>query len=418
MDTLAPRDEKDLADVVLAAVANQSPVDVVGGGSRSGYGRPTHATRRLSMSGLEGVILYEPSELVLTARAGTPLKTVADLIDQHGQELAFEPIDHGPLYGHTPDGGTIGGLIAVNASGPRRIKAGAARDHLLGFRAVSGRGEVFQSGGRVMKNVTGYDMSKLMTGAFGTLGVLSEVTVKVLPKAETQRTLVINGLDDATAIAVMAFSSGLPQDISGLGHVPAATVSTAEGPFSTAARAESAAVTALRVEGPEASVRQRIDDVGDALSARFGDAGCSAGAYDTLDAGESQTLWRAFRDATGLAGPGDQIWRISTAPTNGAKLVSALRSGGVVITRYVYDWAGGLIWLAVDASHDAYAGTIREVVDHSGGHATLVRASDDVRAAVPVFHPQPAALAGLTERVKRGFDPHLILNRGRMRDDF
>jgi glycolate oxidase FAD binding subunit len=412
MVTLCPRDEKDLTEIVVAAIANGTPLGVIGGGSRSGLGRPSAETARISTSKMSGVTMYEPSELVLTAQAGTPLSTILDLIDQQAQELAFEPMDHGPLYGHSAGGGTIGGLVAVNASGPRRFKAGAARDHVLGFRAVSGRGEVFQSGGRVMKNVTGYDMSKLMTGSYGTLGVMSEVIVKVLPKAETQNSLAIAGLEDAAAIAVMTFASGLPQEVSGLAHIPDAGEVGAGLPVGSGK-----AVTVMRVEGPEASVTQRMADIRDALTQRFGDAGCRPGAYEVMDAGASKTFWRAVRDATSFAVGDDQIWRISTAPTEGAEVVAGILAAKVPLIRHIYDWAGGLIWLGVSATETAHAKAVRDVVERHGGHATLIRASDSVRSMVPVFHPQAPALAALSERVKRGFDPELILNRGRMRSD-
>jgi glycolate dehydrogenase FAD-binding subunit len=414
MTTLAPRDENELVEVVVAAIANAEPLDVAGGGSRQGLGRPTQADTIVSTTGLNGVTLYEPTELVLTAQAGTPIKTIVDLIEQQGQELAFEPIDHGPLYGLPRESGTIGGVFSVNASGPRRIKAGAARDHLLGFRAVNGRGEVFQSGGRVMKNVTGYDMSKLMAGSFGTLGVLAEVTFKVLPKAETQATLAVIGLDDATAIDIMTFASGLPQDVSGLAHLPLGTPGGVSG---LPASASGLPITLLRLEGPEVSVRQRLIDLETAIAARLRAAAIS-GEIATLEAATTTALWQAIRDCAWFTGPVEQIWRISTAPTAGASVVSDLRRGSVPIARHFYDWAGGLIWLALAPAADAHAVAIREVVGRHGGHATLVRADDAVRAEVAVFQPQPAPLAALTERVKRGFDPELILNRGRMRDDF
>ena len=351
--------------------------------------------------------LYEPSELVLTARAGTKLSTITDLLDAEAQELAFEPIDHGPLYGKPRGGGTIGGLIAVNASGPRRIKAGAARDHLLGFRAINGRGEVFQSGGRVMKNVTGYDLCKLMTGAFGTLGILSEITIKVLPKAETELSLLIVGLDEETAIKVMTEVSGLSVDVSGFAHLPPVS-----GDFSTPAPPALAdkPLTALRLEGPETSVNTRKIELIEFLSEQDR-------PIEVLDAAPSRSFWAALRDASPFANTTHQIWRISTTPTEGAALVRDLLARGVPLTCHYYDWAGGLIWLATEPREHAYGLGLRDVVDGYGGHATLIRASEDIRAAVPVFHPQPRPLHALTARIRRGFDPELILNRGRVRED-
>jgi glycolate oxidase FAD binding subunit len=360
--------------------------------------------------------MYEPSELVMVAKAGTPLKTITDLLDQNGQELAFEPIDHGPLYGGASQAGTIGGLVAVNACGPRRIKAGAARDHLLGFRAVNGRAEVFQSGGRVMKNVTGYDMSKLMAGSFGTLGIFSEVILKVLPKAETEATLAITGLDEAAAVSLMTLASGLPQDISALAHLPE-TARTGLG-AALAGGIAAGPVTLLRVEGPDVSVRQRIDDIARLAAAHTTELKAGGGVTtETLDQAASARLWAGLRDALPVAGGTTQVWRVSTTPTEGAAVVASIMAADVPVATHFYDWAGGLIWLAVEAAPHAHAAVIRTAVGRHGGHATLVRADDAVRADVAVFQPQPDALAALNARVKRGFDPELILNRGRMRGD-
>ena len=382
MDVLAPRDEADLVEAVAAAVAEGSALAVEGEGSKRGFGHAIEARRRLSTAAMRGVSLYEPAELVLTAGAGTPLREIQGLLDQQGQQLAFEPADYGLILGGAADRGTIGGAIAVNASGPRRIKAGAARDHLLGFRAVSGRGEPFKSGGRVMKNVTGYDLCKLMAGSHGTLGVMSEMTVKVLPKPETEETVVFQGLDDAAAVALMTAASGLTAEVSGFAHLP-----------------EEGGRTGLRLEGPAVSVASRRES----LLVRFG------GEAEVLAEAASGTFWEAVRDVRMLAGRGEQLWRLSVAPADGAAVVARLAERGVPIAGRLYDWAGGLVWLAVGAGRHASA--IREGL---AGHATCIRAPDAVRAAEAVFHPQPPALAALSRRVKESFDPKRVLNPGRM----
>ena len=321
--------------------------------------------------------------------------------------MAFEPIDHGPLFGNQRGSGTIGGLVAVNASGPRRIMAGAARDHVLGFRAISGRGEVFQSGGRVMKNVTGYDMSKLMTGAYGTFGIFSEITIKVMPKAETELTLLVIGLDEDTAIEVMTDMTGLAYEISGFAHLPVfGNDYTSSVPQDLANKS----VTAFRLEGSKNSVKSRREELGTYLRE-------NGRHIEVLDLPSSKEFWAELRDVAPLAGTQDQIWRISTAPTNGALLVKELLARNIPVNGHYYDWAGGLIWLAVAPADDAHEPTIREVVNRHGGHATLIRASDEVRAITPVFHPQQPALAALTKRIRHSFDPQLILNPGRVRGD-
>src|SRR5215813_64753 len=241
-DTLKPRDVKDIEDTVQWAVGNEKALDLIGHGSKRAIGRPAQSDLTLDLSGLTGVTLYEPEELVLAARAGTPLAEIEALIAAQGQMLAFEPMDYAPLLGGPSGRATIGGVLAANLSGPRRLKAGAARDHFLGFSAVSGRGESFKSGGRVVKNVTGYDLCKVMAGSWGTLAALTEVTIKVLPRPETEQTLLIRGLDPARAVEAMTLAMGSACDVSGAAHLSA----------DVAARSPEiagGAVTALRLEG-------------------------------------------------------------------------------------------------------------------------------------------------------------------------
>lgn len=219
-DLLKPRDAKDVESAVAWALAEGKRLDVIGHGSKRGLGRPSQTDLTLDVSALSGVTLYEPEELVLSARAGTPIAEIEKLVAEKGQELAFEPLDYGPVLGLPSGRGTIGGMLAANLAGPRRIKAGAARDHFLGFTAVSGRGETFKSGGRVVKNVTGYDLCKLLAGSFGTLAVMTDVTIKTLPRAEAESTVMVLGLDDARAGQAMAEAMGSSCDISGAAHLP------------------------------------------------------------------------------------------------------------------------------------------------------------------------------------------------------
>lgn len=405
MEFLAPESSDDVVEIVKAALANETPLAVNGNRTLDGLGRPVTASKGLSTRALSGVHFYEPSELVVSLGPGTTLRELTDLLDQNGQELAFEPIDYGALFGQEPLSGTVGGMVAINAAGPRRIKAGAARDHMLGFTAVSGRAETFQSGGRVMKNVTGYDLSKLMTGSYGTLGVFTDLTLKVLPKAEMEETLLIRGLDEATAVRAMTEASGLPHEVSSFAHLPAGSARDLDEPY----RAPDP-VTALRLEGPEVSVAKRKQD----LIEHFKGLGAE---FDRIDPGHSRAFWQALRDCRPLANRKADIWRVSTAPANGAAFIAALCATEIETIDYYYDWAGGLVWLAVDIPASRAATIIRDTLRPFGGHATLIRADADARAAVPVFQPQPPALAALTARIKTSFDPERILNRGRMRDD-
>jgi glycolate oxidase FAD binding subunit len=402
-ENLKPRDAAQVEQAIQWALANGKALELVGRGSKRAIGRAAQWDATLDLSALSGVTLYEPAELVLSAKAGTPLAEIEALVAASAQQLAFEPMDYGPLLGAAAGAGTIGGAIAANLSGPRRIKAGAARDHFLGVSAVSGRGETFKSGGRVVKNVTGYDLCKLLAGSWGTLAAMTEVTMKTLPRAETEETILVLGLDDATAAKVMAAVMGSFADVSAAAHLPAPV--TPRIPETATARV---AVTAFRLEGVAPSIAHR-KSVLERLTAPFGSLG-------TLDETASRGLWRAVRDAAPFAAAGPAgaryVWRISTAPSRGAEVGGALVAQAQA--EVMYDWAGGLIWAALPAADDAGASLVRATVAAAGGHATLIRAPAAVRAAVEVFAPEPAALAALTKRVRESFDPQGVLNAGRM----
>jgi glycolate oxidase FAD binding subunit len=396
MAILTPRDEQDLVDIVRRARAAKTTLEVVGRGTRRRLGRPVAAADTVDLSGLTGITLYEPSELVLTARVGTALSEIVATLAGSNQELAFEPVDHSALLGQAAGSGSIGGTIGVGTAGSRRLKIGSARDHLLGFRGVNGFGDAFKSGGRVMKNVTGFDLSKVVCGSFGTLAALTEVTFKVMPAPETTETLVLLDLDDATAGRVMREASGLPQEVDAYAHLPAAVAGPVPG----------RAATLLRLDGPRVSVAARKAT----LLARF----AAAGEATALEADASRALWAEIREAAPIAARPGPVWRLSLAPSDGPAVVAALTADGLPLDAWIYDWAGGLVWLALAPGAGPQAVRLRAVVDRFGGHAVLVRAGEAERDAEPVFHPQPAALAALAARVKRAFDPDGLLSPGRM----
>jgi len=401
MTRFVPADLAELRDAVAGALAAEEPVEIVGGGSKRALGRPLQTPHTLDLSRLSGIRDYAPNELVLTAGAATPLAEIERALAASGQMLGFEPPDWRGLLG---SGGepTLGGALACSLSGPRRIKAGAPRDHFLGFRAVSGRGEIFKAGGKVVKNVTGYDLCKLMAGSYGTLAALEEVTIKVLPCPETVATLLFSGVKPGAAVRLMAAALGSPHEVSGAAYLPPGTAGLRAGRV------------ALRVEGPAPSVAARRDSL---LREHRG-----AGAPEVLAAAESIALWRAVGEVAPLLEPGGRaVWRISVAPSRGAELAEALsRALGAA---WFLDWGGGLIWAAVPETGDAGAEIIRGAIrgadgrganTHGTGHATLVKASPGLRRAAPVFEPQPAPLAALSRRVKEAFDPMHILNPGRI----
>ncbi|MGN6549184.1 MAG: glycolate oxidase subunit GlcE [Pararhizobium sp.] len=398
MTTFTPTSEEETLAAVRWAISEEAPVEVRGHGSKAALGRPMQTAHVIDLSGLSGVTLYEPEELVLSAKAGTPVAEIEALLAAHDQELAFEPMDYGPLLGEEPGRGTLGGVFSANLSGPRRIKMGAARDHVLGIRAVTGRGDLVKSGGRVVKNVTGYDLSKGLAGSWGTLAVATELTFKVLPRPETELTLAILGLEEDQAAAAMALAMGSSAEISAAAHLPETVRrSVVDGGFSASA-------TVFRVDGFAPSVEARFEQ----LRALIG----PGRPVERLEAEISRRLWREIRDVKPYADDTARpVWRVSMAPMEGHKLVAGLRLRAGVDA--FYDWQGGLIWMRMEGEPEA-ALVRRGVQALGGGHATLVRADAGTRAALPVFEPQPGPLHALAKRLKQQFDPHGILNPGRM----
>ncbi|KQS79971.1 2-hydroxy-acid oxidase [Methylobacterium sp. Leaf361] len=392
MGVYEPGTEAEAGEIVRAAAGRGEGLRLAGGGTAAGLGRPAQDSATLSAQALTGVTLYEPAEMVVAARAGTPLAEVEALLASRGQMLPFEPMDLRGLYG-TAGEPTLGAVAAINNAGPRRINAGAARDSLIGVRFVNGRGEAIKSGGRVMKNVTGLDLVKLMAGAHGTLGLLTEVTFKVLPTCERVATLVFSGLDDTRAVTALSEALGSPFELTGAAHLPSG------------------------IGAPEARTLMRLEGFSDSIDYRTGELRRLLKRYgqpEIIDGEAGAALWRrTVRDAAPLAEPREAaLWRISTAPTRGPALAAAVAAERDA--RWFFDWGGGLIWLATGAAGDAGAATVRRAVRAQGGHATLVRAPDAVRAAVPVFEPLAEPLMRLTAGIKAAHDPAGVLNPGRM----
>lgn len=376
---LRPRDERDLCEAIAASVRSGRAIEVRGGGSKAAIGHPDRDVDVLETGAFAGVIDYDPAELVLTAGAATPLREIAALLRANGQMLAFEPFDHAALLGGAPGRATIGGVIAAGVAGSRRLTAGGARDHLLGFRAVSGRGEAFVGGAKVVKNVTGYDLPKLMAGSWGRLAVLTAVTVKVLPAPRDGRNLALRGLSDRAAVRAMAAALGSPADVSAAAHLPE------EG------------VTILRLEGVAPSIAAR-----------------AAMLHELLGA-DGSVPWPDIA-AVGALADGAVLWRVSVPPSHGPDVWDAVagapeQTNGQIGARRLYDWAGGLVWLALPADADHQA--VRRAAAAAGGHAMLVRAPLDLRRRLPALHPPAPGVARLEQRVKAAFDPAGVLDPAR-----
>jgi glycolate oxidase FAD binding subunit len=389
-----PEDEIEAAEIIRDAAHRRSPLRIEGGGTKSSAGRPVQADCVISSTDLSGIVAYEPSELVIQVRSGTPVEEVRSRLRENGQDLPFEPPHFNSLYG-VRGRPTIGALAAMNLSGPRRISAGAARDCLLGVRFVNGRGEIIKSGGRVMKNVTGLDLVKLMAGSWGTLGFLTEVTFKVLPSARASETLCLEGLTDKDAIEALTIAMGSPYDVSGAAHIPEQDVDVP-------------ALTLIRIEGSSLSVEIRASRL-QALVEKYG-------TVVRLGKDHSAVVWESIRELTPLRARCDEVvWRLSVAPDI-ASAVTAFIGSQLRVARWYFDWSGGLIWLALPCRPDAGCSIVRNAVAAVGGHATLMRASDDVRRSVPVFQELAPALTAITANIKNAFDPNGILNPSRMYD--
>ena len=400
LPTFQPRDGDEIAAFLREHSLAGSAVLARGGGSKAAFGTPPRGGETvLDLSSLSGITLYEPGELVLTARAGTKIAEIAAAVAEKGQCLAFEP----PEFGALLDGGTstLGGTVASGWSGPRRIKAGAVRDHVLGALAVGGDGEVFKSGGRVVKNVTGFDLPKLLSGSHGTLAVMTDITIKVLPAPEATRTLVVLGLDADAAIRWLSNVLGGPFEVTGAAHLPQGVC----GRSAVDAVAKTGmSATLIRLEGFGLSVADRFA----ALEARLGQGNPHLGLDDEACA----VLWREIRDVAAFVGTDRIVWRLSLPATDAARTVAAIAKA--TGAEAFYDWGGGLVWLSLpnDGLSDGHAETVRRLLP--SGHATLMRAPAEIRGKATIFQPPAPALAALQQRVKAAFDPRGILAPGHL----
>jgi glycolate oxidase FAD binding subunit len=385
----APTEEAGVIAAVLTAVEAREPLLVQGRGTKLGMLRPVQAARSLSTRNLTGIPLYAPQELIVSARAGTTVAELEATLAEGGQNLIAEPPDLSGLLG---DGvPTIGGVVAANLSGPRRVAWGAMRDHVMGVRAVNGAGELIRSGGRVLKNVTGLDLCKLLTGSHGTLAVLTEITLKVLPAAELTGSLVLQAGDSAAAVALLSAALCSPYGVSAAAFLPA------EAAGRVPELAGRGAVALVRIEDFARSVAYRLGRLADELGG------------ERLEDETSKRVWRAIRDAAPLrTEAGDAVWRVSVRPSNGPAVLDAIEAVG---GRGFLDWGGGLVWVAGEPRlHERVIAAAKA----GRGTWTVLCAPDGMRAAVDVIPPEPAPLARITRRVKAAMDPHGVLNPGRM----
>jgi len=384
MNRICPKDEADVAEAVREAAKKGSSFEIASGGTKRDFGRPVNTGAILDVSALSGILKYEPEELVLTARAATPIAEIQATLAEKRQMLAFEPADWGPLFDAAAGRATLGGVVAANACGSRRVKAGAVRDSIIGCRFVNGRGEVIKAGGHVIKNVTGFDLPKLMCGAFGTLGVLTEITLRVSPLPERAACIAVRNCEAEAGLALLRRANRLPVDATGLAYLPQEKTAY------------------IRVEGSAAALVEKLT----VLRSEFASQDCA-----TLDHQNTAAVFGNLSNAGPFSNRGGDVWRLCVAPTDAAAAIAATG-----MLDWYADWAGGLLWLGLPANEET-ATRLRAITARFGGHATLVRASREEREALPVFEPESPVRAGLTRSVKAAFDGKRVLNPGRMYKD-
>lgn len=394
--------EDQIQDILDWALAGNHGLAVRGNGSKSALGRPMQVAAELDLSGFTGVELYEPAELVMKAKAGSKLAEIKAILHQQGQQLAFDPPDYGPLLGQEPDLGTLGGVFSCNLSGPGRVKAGAARDHLLGVQGYTGRGQPFVTGSRVMKNVTGYDLCKLVAGSYGTLAIATSLTFKVLPKAEKTRTVLVYDLDMDTAVQAMRDGISSVHEVSAAAYLPADIAAKSSVNY---VADPGTSVLFLKIEGPGPSAEFRCDAIRTLMS--------SFGKVEELHGHNSEVIWAFIGNATAFVGGEEPIWKISMPPSKASSVLHAIATEQTG-AEYFLDWAGGLAWLRMpDGLEDGGAALVRRAVGDAG-HATLIRGGEELRGRIDPFQPMSTAVEKITRRIKDGFDPQNILNPGRM----
>ncbi len=399
----------EVKSAVTDAMADKSRLEIIASGSKRALGRKCAYDVTLDLSAMTGIIDYQPEELVLTVRAGTPIAEVQTALAEARQMLAFEVPDYSHLL-DTPNAGTIGGVVATNLSGPRRLTAGAARDYLLGFEAISGRGEAFKSGGKVMKNVTGYDLSKLMTGSFGTLAVMDEITLKTLPRPETSCSLIVQVDDFAAATNKIASLFATPHEPGSAAILPAELARQAGLPLNKdtdkdtdkdTGKDKKSCVIVVRLEGIDISIADRLAN----LQRLTGG--------DRLEATASEALWAKIRDVRLFTAPVRDVWKISCPPAAAASVIDTIKASHDI--SYFADWAGGLVWMT--GGTDTLGTDLRQALaGFGGGFAMLIRDSGTTRQVIPPFQPLPGPMLALHKRVKAAFDPLAVLNAGRMHD--
>jgi len=397
--TLRPTSEEDIANIVKHCYKKNIPLEISGLGSKKKIGRNFQSQKTLELSDYSGIIKYEPEELYIKVKSGTPIKEIKNELDKKNQQLAFEPTDFGSVFEGTNNEGSIGGVLSCNFSGPRRFKVGSARDHILGFKGVNGKGEIIKSGGTVVKNVTGYDLCKLITGSFGTLSIFTEISVKVLPKADLTKTLVIENPHLKKGLEYLNTALGSSTDPSGGVFYPDYFRShfifndlTTEGP-----------ITAIRIEGSKLSVDERINQLLKEFNIRSKEV-------SILDPTQSNIFWENTRCLKVFTNLKSNLIKVTVPASETFNLINKFKPYDV---KYFIDWGGNLIWLQIDELDLNKLEEIRSLVKNVGGYLTIIKVEDSLKASIDIFTIDDVKYK-ISEKIKKSFDPKRILNPGKM----
>jgi len=404
---LYPKKEKEVSDIVKKLYKSNVTIEVIGSGSKRNIGKPLQCEKTLNLSKLDGIVEYLPEELYIKVKAGTRIDKIENELKKNKQQLAFEPIDFGYLFTGESDCGTAAGQVACNISGPRRFKAGSTRDHILGFRAINGRGEIIKSGGTVVKNVTGYDLSKLICNSYGTLAVLTEITFKVLPAAEETKTLVIHNLsiDDAPDYLEKAISSS--NEVSGASFLPINPTCkncemSIESTFKLNDLKKGGSLTALRIEGSQKSIDERMENLKKDLK-------ISNLSISILQSLQSEIFWKKIRNLEFFSSTKNNIFRIVIPPSECVKLIYQLPNK----YKYFLDWGGAVIWMeACEISEQKFASIRKKVIKHNG-YVSMIKNSNHLPYVEDVFTINNIRF-NISQSIKKSFDPKRILNPGKM----
>jgi glycolate oxidase FAD binding subunit len=394
-----PNTREEIIEIIKNCYKKNVPLEINGLQSKKKIGRNFQSEKTLDLSNYSGIIEYKPEELYIKVKSGTPIKEIISELDKNNQQLAFEPNDFGFLFSGKSNEGSIGGVISSNFSGPRRFKSGSARDHLLGFQGINGKGETIKSGGTVVKNVTGYDLCKLLSGSFGTLSVLTELSIKVLPKPETNKTLIINNphLKKALEYFDVALSSSI--DPSGGVFYPEYFRKN----FIFNDLTQEGALIGLRVEGPSNSVEHRIKKLCKELDVMNNE-------FSVLDQEQSSIFWEKTRKLKVFTSLQESLLRAVVPVSETFEVLQKLKKYEI---NYFLDWGGSLVWLQIEKITTKILNEIKKIIQGAAGYLTVIKVEEDMKAAIDIFTVDPIKYR-ISEKIKKSFDPKRILNPGKM----